>query len=520
MTASYKNRLLPQVLRYFLLVSLMLSLFACIRSEVKGYLYVAAPQAGSYELYSMSGDSTLQFVAEHIGNYNENMPLPPGRYLLLADCSHHIVHIYADETSRLIAHRVDFPPPHSPQKGDLFTIQCSRYEKSHLRQQLQNRFSLFLVDEAQELLVGMMRLKITFPQQQPGESASPQVLSFPLAALRVTAEPALNVGEASYFVSPGKSQLAITQAQGISRWQYFLPGDYQLDLNGSTMPITLAAGESKSIAAAGIRLATSPKWNAEVYTQIKGSPFHVEFNEGHMLLPDHTYPVLPGKGQLSLVGESVPKSVEFISDQVTEVALHSVQVNSGCSPWQWDCLGKREVALFRDGEQYPFLESITDVSIPFFAGDISIGVEGSTGLRYHINANERDTVVALGKLVFIPQGQYKPGHLTDLVRLEALSSPFLGYSYDIAPDGPSTMTLIAGTYNLNRFYTANSFDGGRTQVNQKVTVRPGGIDTVEVPYYLSEAKAKVLAGKMSKWAAKRNRHNSDLLRKREVVEVF
>jgi hypothetical protein len=364
----------------------------------------------------------------------------------------------------------------------------------------------------------MVPLTITFPTQE--NSTEPQVLNFPLAALRIVAEPALGTSASTYFVSPAKSLLAITQAQSMPRWQFFLPGEYVLGLNGSTMPITLGEGEAQSIAAAGIRVSTSPKWNAEIYTQVKGSPFHVEFNEGHLLLPDQLYPVLPGKGQVSLVGESVPKGVELVSNEVMEIKLNSVQVDSGCSPWEWDCLGKREVSLFRDGEQYPFLESITDVPIPFFEGDISIGIEGSTGLRYHLGATERDTTVRLGKVVFVPQGHYKPGHMTDLVRLEAQRSPYLGYSYDIEADGPTTMTLIAGTYTLNRFYTVNSFDGGRTQVSQQVNVRPGGIDTVEVPFFLSEGKAKSVQAKMSKWAAKLNRQNYDLLRKRQEVEVF
>jgi hypothetical protein len=135
------------------------------------------------------------------------------------------------------------------------------------------------------------------------------------------------------------------------------------------------------------------------------------------------------------------------------------------------------------------------VPIPYFEGDIYIGVEGSTGLRYHVGAAQRDTVLQLGKVVFVPQGQYRPGHLTDLVRLEAQRVPYFGYSYDIVADGPSTLTVIAGPYTLSRYFTTNSFDGSRT-------------------------KAAALQEKMNNWAAKRNRQNYDLLRKRQEIEYF
>lgn len=508
------SRLVPPLL----LFQLALLFVSCNKGEQKGYLHIAAPKAGTYEVYSILGSSTLEFVAEHVGKYNEDIALPPGRYLLLGDCSHRIVSIYPGEHNRLTAHMVNFLPPLPPQEGDVFTVQCSRYEKSNLRQQLHNRFSLFLVDQAQELLVGMVPLAIKLPQQAVNDQ--PQVINFPLAAVKISADPPVVSGDAPYFVSPVQSLLALTQAQSMDRWQFFLPGDYRIDLNGSSLPVSLGSGEIRVVKAAGLRLSTSPKWNAETYTQVKGSPFHVEFNEGHMLLPDITYPVLPGVGQLSLVGESVPKPVELQSNAITEVKLHSVMVESGCSPWEWDCLGKREVSLYREGEQYPFLESVTDVPIPYFEGDIYIGVEGSTGLRYHVGAAQRDTILQLGKVVFVPQGQYRPGHLTDLVRLEAQRIPYFGYSYDIVADGPSTLTVIAGTYTLSRYFTTNSFDGSRSQVKQNVTVRPGGVELVEVPFFLPEAKAAALQEKMSNWAAKRNRQNYDLLRKRQEIEYF
>ncbi len=495
---------------------------ACQNSEQQGFLQVLAPKAGSYEIYDIVGGKNLQFVAQHTGAFNKEVPLPPGRYLVLADCSHQLVTIYPREISRLSAHMINFLPPTPPQEGDLFTIQCSRYQKSHLRQQLHNRYVLFLIDQAEELLVGMTPLSIPLKAGAgAGKLPEPQVITLALASLQVTADPGMGSGEVPYFVSPTKNLAVITQGQKMQRRQFLLPGSYVVGLNGSALALDLKAGEERSISAAGLRLSTSPRWNAETFTQVRGSPFHVEFNEGgHVLLPDTTYAVLPGKGQLSLVGESVSKGVELVSAQVSEVPLHSVLVESGCSPWEWDCLGKREVSLYRQGEQYPFLESITDVPIPYFAGDIYLGVEGSSGLRYHIEASARDTVLHLGKITFVPQAQHQAGHVTELVRLEALHNPYVGYSFDIEAEGPSTLTVIAGSYVLSRYFTTNSFDGRRSQIKQTVNVRPGGLETVEVSYFLSENKAKIINEKMSKWLAKRNRQHFDQLRRRQEIAVF
>src|SRR5690606_21262856 len=91
---------------------------ACQRKVTPGTLHIEAPSAGSYEIYSIAGDASLQFVADQVGHYNEDLVLRPGSYLILADCSHQTVVIQPGETSRLVAHRVHFIPPHPPDEGD------------------------------------------------------------------------------------------------------------------------------------------------------------------------------------------------------------------------------------------------------------------------------------------------------------------------------------------------------------------------------------------------------------------
>src|SRR5690242_17367055 len=125
------NRAYPLFVYWAACFSLLLA--ACERVAERGVLHVVAPSAGSYEIYAIAGDATLQYVSEQVGQYNVDLPLNPGTYLILADCSHQMVDINANTTTRLLAHSVQFIPPISPSADDIFSIQCSRYEKSNLR---------------------------------------------------------------------------------------------------------------------------------------------------------------------------------------------------------------------------------------------------------------------------------------------------------------------------------------------------------------------------------------------------
>lgn len=467
------------------MVFVLLISFGCKRSQEKGVLHISAPSEGTYELYSIAGDSSLQYIAEHMGFFNQDLPLSPGSYLVLADCSHQTVTILPGERFHTVAHKVEFIPPHPPKEGDLFSIQCSRYDASHLKQQITNRFSFHMISGAKDLLVGMLPLKIDFPESEEPRS---KVISYQLSAFQVADWKDTNSSYSLYFVSPSNDLLSITQAQTFGKWQFLLPGTYVVYVNGTDSLVNLKQRESRIIHPAGLKINTSPHIDLDLFTKIRGNPFNIELNDFHSLEVDILYPVLPGRAKLRVDGSNRHHFIDLYENQISEMDMKSVHVDLGCSPWEWECLGKREVSLYLPGRQYPFLESISDVPILYKSDRIEVGVEGSKGIRYLLPSDKDNLSLYVGKIKISPKPYYKHAHITDLLRLEALGEQFSGHSHDISPDRETTMTLITGAYTLTR-YTMIS-DTERQVYKQTVYVKPGEISHIEIPFYLPEKKAK------------------------------
>lgn len=466
---------------------------SCRYQAAKGVLHISAPSAGSYEIYSIAGDATLQFVSEQVGHFNKDLQLSVGSYLILADCSHRTITIHPDERTELVAHVVHFVPPHTPVEGDLFSIQCSRYEKSHLKQQITNRFTFHMVSAAKDLLVGMLPLKIDFPEGSPPPSRQGQTLSFELSALQVepaAAEAAASAqAETPYFVSPKHDLLSITQAQQMGKWQFLLPGEYRVFINGTETQVSLQAAEAHVISPAGLKITTASQVDLDLITQIQGYPFTAELNNRHALDLNTFYPMLPGQAKLRFAGSAHFSMLDLVAQQVVEIPTKSILIDSGCSYWEWECLGKNEVSLYLPNQQYPFLESISDIPILYVEDKIEVSLESSIGIRYRVPNNTPLARVKIGKIQIIPILTHKPYHVTDLLRLEASSADLLGYSRDIVSDRITTLTVIADTYNLAK-YTALLPDGERMAQKQSVVVKPGEVTTVEVPYFVPESKIR------------------------------
>ena len=73
--------------------------------------------------------------------------------------------------------------------------------------------------------------------------------------------------------------------------------------------------------------------------------------------------------------------------------------------------------LYRKGENYPFMESISDIPILYLGSDIQVGIAGSRDIRVNIPAMKNNVVFATGTLILEPELIPSKAYITDLVRL-------------------------------------------------------------------------------------------------------
>lgn len=468
---------------------LFLSICLSCKQSGSGFLLVNSLKSGEYEVYKILGDSSLQFVSNQIGQLNQKLKLNTGTYLVLGDCSYQIALIHPEKTTELLAHSLSFVPPMPSESGDLFSIQCNRYPQTHPPQQISQRFELTVFPGTVDMLVGMKPLKLNLSLDT---FKTPQNLSFDLAALRVSPVTKIFPVEAPpYFISPSEGQLAITQPLEFGKWQFLLAGSYTVTVNGTQREVTLKEKESISLDPSYIKFECSSSVDIDRYQAIKGEPYTAELNDKRAFTVNTVYPLISETVNFRLDGATKAEILTLQAQTLTTVLLRSVEVSLNCGPWEWECLGKKDISLFETNSPYPFLHGSTDLPILFSKDDVQIEIEGAQSLRYKIPSGKRDSVFETGQLLLKPKVSSKPGQLSLLMRVEGDNSNVLGQSYDIPYIRDTRMHLITGAYSLSHFFVIGAHtQAGGTQLSSRtqVGIRKGEVKEFTFDYYLPEDK--------------------------------
>lgn len=476
------------MLKIKLFVLSILFTLSCTRSDV-GYLLVNSIRSGEYEVYKILGDTTLQFISNQIGQFNSKIPLNAGSYLILGDCSFQIALIHPNKTTELITHSVSFIPPSKAETGDLFNIQCNRHPQTHPPQHLNQRFELTVFPGTIDMLVGMRPLKLNLNAET---FKTPQSLSFDLSALRV-AEVTKNfpVEVPPYFVSTSDGQISVAQAQDFGKWQFLLPGSYLVTVNGTQRELVVKEKESISLDPSYLKLVVSPTVDIDRYLAIKGEPYTAELNDKRAFAVNTVYPLISETVNFRLEGATKSETLTLKAQELTTIELRSVEVSLNCGPWEWECLGKRDISLFETDAPYPFMHGSTDLPILFAKEDVQIEIEGAQSLRYKIPKGKRDSIFETGQLMLKPKPSFKPGLLSLLFRVEGDNSSVLGQSYDIPYIRDTRIHLISGTYYLSHYYVTGAHlqtGGTQTSSRSSVTIRKGDMKDFSFDYYIPEDK--------------------------------
>lgn len=430
----------------------------------------------------------FQFVSEQIGYFNQELQIPIGQYLILSDCSHERVLIQPNHQVELITHEVQFIPPVEPSENDYFSIQCDRFSKTRMRQHIINRYRLNILDGHREMLIGMVPLQIDFTVDKKHD---PQTLSYSLAAVKLQTYE--NMGpKTSFFVSPTDGLISVTNNQEFGHWQFLLPGQYLVEVNGTKMNVSLTEDESRIIHPSFLRVTVDKSINIQQTSDILGTPLYIELNEGHWLDLNQIYPVLPGEARIKLNGSNRSYLVQLTEGQLTEKHARSIVVEFDCAPWDWSCLGSRKVYLHNTDDAYPFAEGNSDVPLLFLEKDAWVSIQGSRDIRYKLNEEQQDFRVKTGQVRFVPNFLFRPNQITDLSRVEAIQLPFLGHTLDLPLEQETVIPLIAGSYHFAQYVSMYGADFERRQSKRWFNLRPQEVQEIQFNVLVSEKRFQQL----------------------------
>jgi hypothetical protein len=467
----------------------------CVGDVNQGTLTVQASSEGRYDVFKIANDKPLQLVSEIVGSFNVPIGLDPGRYLVLADCSSETIVVKSGRDVKLIADEVNFNPPKDIQQHDeSFIIQCTRHEETQTRQRLANQFRLNVLRGEWDILTGMTSFRVSAVDKakHPDE---PMKTSFDLAALRVSSFENARAGT-RYFVSPVESLVSLTESQVLGDWLFLLPGKYSVELNGSATQVDLTENHIQSLMPAFLRVEAPAEADLSLGPSIQGNSISVEINGGHWLSLNETYPVLPGAAKLRLLGSDTEHDVSLVSGQLNEQKVRSILVSLHCPPWDWGCLGSRRIFLYTKDAHYPFAQGITDVPLLFFDTEAWITVEGSREIRFEIPRNQLHFTAKTSTVRINPVQEFKPGLITDLVRVESMGNQFVGNTLDLSVEESSTLYLLPGSYQLIQYTMSTTVDGERRKQTRRLDVHEDRHLDLQITVHMSEKRMKNLTKKL------------------------
>ena len=356
----------------FLLLLLSIAL-ACQRTSKPGYLYIKADSTQKYQIFKKERH---KYVSIQNAEFNRNIQLDEGEYIILTQCSQRNVHIEKEKVTKLNAYSVEFHSPIKKRKKGSFTIYC--HMNSYLTQtkKINDTYKLYSISPSIELLVGLSELKLNFLSPLYKENK----IDINLAAFSLRSTSTSREKNEAYFLSPDSDKSILTKSQKLGEWFHLIPGKYKVFLNGSSKSISLKENELLEMSSSQIIIKTPKKTHDEDKPQTN----QIILNDNSQLYYNQEYNLLPGTVKIKLDGSLHESIHELLPNKVHNYQARAITVKRYCEPYNWRCLGKENILIFEGKESYPKIEATTDKIIYYDFVKARIGIEGTQNLQYSI----------------------------------------------------------------------------------------------------------------------------------------
>ena len=476
-----------QILFFNLQLIFITNLFSC--SDNYGSLEVKSIYPGKYELYRIIQDNSVVLSSQKEVNYNEKIKLKSGTYLILADCSSQTVIIYPHKDVMLFVNSVRFNPPFNTKDSDLFMIHCSRFDKANIHQSFKNTYTLNVLQTNTEILVSTKTINLEQHIKKTSDtlkSSEPQEITLNLGSVIINK---FNESDASfkYFVYPNSIQkFDITLSQNLGERLLLIPDKYIVELNGTKYPIEIEANKLISITPGFFKTQANIKFTDDTDSILQNDSVIINLNKNAILNINETYPLLPGTHAIQFNNNEKSYKININPKETTTIKVKNVILHSACPPFENLCTQKSTIFLFEENADSYFAKGKTDIPILFVEPNVQVGIDNSMDIRYTLPSNQEQIHIETGILFIKPIYTTHPLQNTDLIRIETISLPFYGKTYDIPINNVKTpMLLPKGKYLLKHFITKKQ---ARHFSSYQFNVKANNINVLEPLIFISSTK--------------------------------
>ena len=414
--------------------------------------------------------------------------MPVGEYFAVTSCSSMYLNLLESESKKLFLRRIHLNTPRSQvtqqtegqapsrMRGSIPAECVNPY--SGKRETWKNRTDF-------EILPGQVTLRIGGRILIEEVLMNiPEPLSFDLQYVNVRNN--LKEMSASYFARalvPGSLVPVPVVSAQVGEILWLLPGNYMLELNGSTKEIELSKAKPFAQTVGALKVSSPRKFPMEERIRVSGKPIFAYINEGVIFTLDTPYLLFPGDYNVSLGGSDVREDYVVEAGKLRDVKTRGALLKRPTCPEGETCRRAPRITLHQDNRPFSLMTVETGVPFLVLEGKYQYGVAGIRGVLSNLKASSTEVhTQTLSRVVFEWQVRRgAPRVRTDLVRLETLSKQLYGRSLDLLFSKPSEIYVPPGSYELTYFVGEPSQE--RVKTKRVVRMRADQSVALVVPLY-------------------------------------
>lgn len=480
---------MQMILKFALSVFCILFFTSCenhIEGVQEGFLYLEGPENKEVILYRSSLDeaSKKKLVPLKKLKTNTKILLPSGAYLLANECSSYEfersakneVHITLNQ---LQVHLFEKKPNEKLEKNQVINSLCYNA--------VSNRDSTYTDKTEFDLLPGKNWIAIAgktfWYQLEPNKTEN---LSLDLSSISLqTTLPSQNVNFFLRLWDEKKEELKkIITSVPVNGTVWVYPGQYQVEVNGTTRQVSVAQNSALKLDLGVIRIETPKNFPMDERLKLGGQPISAFINDKVLLRLNTDYHVIPGQYTLNLDGSEIEKKITVKENEMLLVRTFGAQIAPPDCTQKDACKTAPRVTIHMDKQ--PFTLMAIPAGLPFLVFDenYQYSVEGVRGLFKSLQVSA-DSVhkERLGKIKIKWEEKLTTSLArTNFVRVEAKGVSLFGKSVDLNFFKPSELFLPDGEYVLTYFVGDQSLVGNKNKV--AILIANGGTKEVVVPLYV------------------------------------
>jgi hypothetical protein len=439
------------------------------------FLYFDGTSDKKAMLYKMIQDkktNKYRYLPDRTITTQHKYGIPAGHYFLVNDCSSYAFQVdrkrdkkiylntlklkFLEEQTTPADSTVESLEPQ--QKAHSAVVECVNPitgEKSLFS----DRDEFDILPGTNQLLIAGMETKISALENEK------KIFAIGLAPLTIVSP--IENDTTQYFLKPvmnsaDHSNNNMLYSGKLNQDTWLIPGEYDVEINGTKKNISLRSGESVKIELGRLRIMTPKDFAANNAAKTSLQPIFAYMDKQILFSLDKDYAILPGKYSIRLENSDMEQPIEILPNSYTKIFTFVAQINApNCiNDKNQKCAFSQRALIYSKDRPYPLSKVFLGVPFLVLQGDYEYGIEGADRIKKWLSVSDTNIKSEqTGRIKIKWKLEMSENNSeTRKIYLEARCCNLAGKSEDLNAYRPRELVLPEGDYTLN--YVVKQNKGG------------------------------------------------------------